>query len=169
MEFDENKVFCVLNADKVKVGSKGFFSDDLASLKNMVKTDAQINLYVVKEIMGTGFPARFVADYGSWHLFYLVEEPKENTYRPYANTKELFEDFKERIKMYGVESPSYSMTPPAIWVKDKNDIPYLFIIYSAYQGAVGTATKTVDELFEEFTYLDGSPCGKKNVKTGGKE
>lgn len=161
MEFDKNKVFSVLNADEVKVGSKGFFSDDLASLTNMVKTDAQINLYVVKEIMGTGFPARFVADYGSWHLFYLVEKPKENTYRPYANTKELLEDYKERVRMYGAELSDCPMIHPAIWVKDKNNIPYSFIIHSAYRGAVGTVTRTIEELFEEFTYLDGSPCGKR--------
>lgn len=33
MTFDKNKVFTAINADEVKVGSKGFFGDTISGLK----------------------------------------------------------------------------------------------------------------------------------------
>lgn len=33
MEFDKAKVFTVLNADEVKIGSSGYFADNLRSLR----------------------------------------------------------------------------------------------------------------------------------------
>lgn len=38
MEFDKSKVYTVLNADEVKIGSKGYFADRLLSLKQIVET-----------------------------------------------------------------------------------------------------------------------------------
>lgn len=37
MEFDKAKVFTALNADEVKVGSKGYFADSIRVLKETIK------------------------------------------------------------------------------------------------------------------------------------
>lgn len=37
MVFDESKVFSAVNADKVKIGSRGCFADDMQCLKQMVE------------------------------------------------------------------------------------------------------------------------------------
>lgn len=39
MEFDKSKVFTALNASEVKVGSKGYGSDTIEDLKNLVTPD----------------------------------------------------------------------------------------------------------------------------------
>ena len=39
MEFDESKIFTMVNADKVKLGSKGYFADSLKELKIAVEQE----------------------------------------------------------------------------------------------------------------------------------
>lgn len=39
MKFDESKIYTLVTADKVKIGSKGFFSDNLRDLKNIVEQE----------------------------------------------------------------------------------------------------------------------------------
>ena len=38
MEFDESKLYTLVNADKVKIGSKGYYADDLKTLKERVNS-----------------------------------------------------------------------------------------------------------------------------------
>lgn len=79
MEFDKSKVYTALNADEVKVGSKGFFADSLQGLEDRVKNET--NLLIVQSINYKDYSHRFHADDEyNWVLFYLVEEPKELTY-----------------------------------------------------------------------------------------
>lgn len=41
MEFDESKVYTLINADKVKIGSKGYYADDLKTLKERVNSHSR--------------------------------------------------------------------------------------------------------------------------------
>lgn len=79
MIFDKSKVYTALNADEVKIGSKGCFSDTIAELKNRVKNE---KFYKVDHINKDDVICRFVSSCGLHNaLFYLVEEPKEEKYR----------------------------------------------------------------------------------------
>lgn len=40
MEFDKSRVFTALNADEIKVGSKGYFADNLRSLRGAAEGSA---------------------------------------------------------------------------------------------------------------------------------
>ncbi len=40
MNFDKSKVFTALNADEVKVGSRGYFANNLDTLKRLVNRNA---------------------------------------------------------------------------------------------------------------------------------
>lgn len=76
MKFDKSKVYTALNADEVKVGSKGLFADDIGNLRDMVINREPL-LYV-KEVRNDYYQYRFKSDeINEFALFYLVEGPEE--------------------------------------------------------------------------------------------
>jgi hypothetical protein len=83
---------------------------------------------------------------------------KEPKYRPYKDTDEMIADYKERFSVSNV--PAFCM--PLIWIMDKS-IPLITLITDFAEGCVRlhNVPHTMEELFDEFTYLDGSPCGKE--------
>ena len=90
----------------------------------------------------------------------LKKVKKEPEYRPYKDTEEMIADYKERFKVDKV--PSFCM--PLIWVKDKNDAFTHISLITAFTGvSIGSAGvfRSMDLLFDRYTYLDGSPCGKE--------
>ena len=167
MEFLKEKVFTALNADEAKAGSKGYFADNLDTLKCLVNRNA------VTGVLNEVYPEDWRARFGKkdcnfmFTLFYLVEEPAEEKYRPYKNTDELIEDWKERTLAYG--SAYFSKNPmfcPSIWVKCSENSACKHLITDFTYNSIGINDLICgfEELFEGFTYLDGTPCGKKNLK-----
>ena len=163
MEFLKERVFTPLNADEVKAGSKGYFADSLDTLKRLVSEEG------LTDVLNAVYPEkaveRFEKEGGpACILFYLVEEPAEEKYRPYKNTDELIEDWKERTLAHG--SAYFSKNPmlcPPIWVKSsgKSKCKHLITAFVCNSIETGGYVRTLEELFEGFVYLDGTPCGKK--------
>lgn len=159
MKFDKSKAYTALNADEVKIGSKGYFVDDIETLKDVIENEDKSFFGKLTEIKSPSEIYRFVkfdAD-GSiieYNLFYLVSEPKEKKYRPYKDTEEMIEDFKER---YNSRFNGHSM--PFIWVKDWGEKD-LITTFGKDWVDTGSDIYNLNDLFEDFTYLDGSPCGK---------
>ena len=153
MTFDKNKVYTALNADEVKIGSKGYFADKLETLREFVSEDDDPRTLV--EVLGEEYAQRFDEGGNPWNLFYLVEEPEEDKYRPYKNNVELLEDFKNR------------MPESDFWVGGKDSgNEYLITGFikddaNTYCVLIGTCFVSLEVLFELYTYLDGTPCGKK--------
>lgn len=85
-------------------------------------------------------------------------EQKEKKYRPFKNCKELCDFWYTKT---AVNVPSYAM--PLIWVKRK--FAACTILITAFNDdtfsavSVDSVTYTFADLLEEFTFLDGSPCG----------
>lgn len=163
MNFDKERCFSALTADAVKVGSKGYFADSLYELQCVVHNERG-NYFELKDLLDPTENFRFLAenlvgDDVSWNLFYLVEEPKEKKYRPYKDTEEMIDDFFSR------EFSSREL----IWIKTKNSKLKLKkaifqfaenAVYVASElGYVGILTLSMQQLLEEYTYLDGTPCG----------
>ena len=91
------------------------------------------------------------------HLEYRVK-PEEKQYRPYDNSAEMIADFIDRFK---VNCPEYC--EPLIWVKSKKT-GYRHLITTFYGSTVMLNTDSpvccsLWQLYEFYTYLDGSPCG----------
>lgn len=80
----------------------------------------------------------------------------DSTYRPYKNTEEMIEDFKKR---FNAKVPPYAM--PMIWVKRKDGSNLAKLITGFRDKWVEIIISVWDmhNLFEDYTYLDGSPCG----------
>lgn len=77
MEFDESKIYTLVTADKVKIGSKGYFSDNLIDLKNIVERERSYRYGKIIGIKDNSYTARFqIGGNYNYGLFYLVEEPK---------------------------------------------------------------------------------------------
>lgn len=165
MNFDKERCFSALTADAVKIGSKGYFADSLYELQRVVQNENS-NYSHLKDLLDSTENFRFLAenlvgDDVSWNLFYLVEEPKEKKYRPYKDTNEMKDEFFSRGR-----SPREL---PLIWIRAKNSklklekVIFQFTenaVYVASEfGYMGILTLSMQQLLEEYTYLDGTPCG----------
>lgn len=163
MEFDKSRVYTALNADEVKVGSKGIFANTVYELQKFVAEEKTITGAHIKKlvsIMPDDFQARFNGSSMSFpivfSLFYLIEEPKEEKWRPYKDTKEMIHDFCIRFTL-GFANYEF----PRIWIK-RTDSQYAELIVAIGDKKVcANAVYTLEMLFEDFAYLDGSPCGIK--------
>lgn len=86
----------------------------------------------------------------------------EPVYRPYKDTAEMIEDFKKR---FNAKVPPYAM--PMIWVRIKGDSDFAMLItefgYSSVWCSVIQEGIPLKKLFEDYVYLDGSPCGMKGT------
>lgn len=165
MKFDKSKVYTALNADEVKVGSKGYFACNIKVLREAVQDEDDVMFGKIEEIFADFASCRFgIENESGYGLFYLVEEPKEKQFRPYKDTDEMIEDFKRRYNSYGgwsgKDNPMYN---PLIWIKTKGaDNKYLIVRFaSALTICLNTEvfTLTFEDLVEGYTYLDGTPCG----------
>lgn len=171
MKFDKSKVFTTLNADELKVGSKGYFTDNIESLESVVQSEDYLAFGELEKIQKPNMSCRFRMKESntSFNLFYLVEEPKEEKFRPYSNPDEMIEDFKKRYNSYGgwsgKNNPMYN---PMIWIKSKTTgFRHLVTDYGCGDDGpcnksciwIGSFSLVFKELFDKYTYLDGTPCG----------
>lgn len=174
MVFDKCKVFAAMNADEVKVGSKGFFANTIARLKEMISeegTDQIEGSYIktLTRVNSESYEKRFVnvtdsANVrfgGDYQFFYLVEEPEEKKSRPYKDGDEFIADFKRRWEKYsGVKFHENAMSQPFIWLKHKVDKWGELVSRIGEDGIIiDNNPYTFDEILDNFVYLDGSPCG----------
>lgn len=173
MEFDISRVYTMLTADEVKEGSEGYFADNFKDLKDIIAREFSESYGKIRKINAEGYSLRFLKedDY-DFGLFYLIKEPEENKFRPYSNPDEMIEDFKKRYNSYGgwsgKENPMYS---PLIWIKSKDTgFRHLVTDYGDNDNCshcnkiciwIGTLPINFKELYENYTYLDGTPCGIK--------
>ncbi len=86
-----------------------------------------------------------------------AEEAKEKKkYRPYESSAEMIADFIDRFNVICT-----SFCEPLIWVKRKDGVERVLIIKFG-EALVALENDTywdMEELLEQYTYLDGSPCG----------
>ena len=82
---------------------------------------------------------------------YRIAEEKK--YRPYKDTNEMIDDFCKRSGTKRSE-----MGEPFIWVKN-GDYKRLITAFDDYTCRISGAFWNMVNLYENFTYLDGSPCG----------
>lgn len=167
MEFDKSKIYTVVNADEVKIGSKGYFANTILELETCVELEASLN--ELEEIFSKDISYRFkpVNNNGiSYMLFYLVEEPEEKKYRPYKDTNEMIEDFLKRYNYYSEARNAHNpMCNPLIWGRSVHTgFEKLVVGIAKDRPLVYFASEedgySLVSLFEDFTYLDGTPCGK---------
>lgn len=141
MEFNKAKVFTALNANEVKVGSRGFFAHNISDLKKKVNEGHEL-LTLVK-IYGEKSATRFsISSISSYALFYLVGEPEEKKYRPYLNTTEIPNGALLKTVACG-DNTRLLITA----VEDER-------VYLGPHGWVD-----LYDLYKHYTWPNGTPCG----------
>ncbi len=170
MEFDKSKVYTAVNADELKVGSKCYFADNLADLKELVTGQVEYNPqeddyhrsyeeYFIKKLDGI-LPETEDARFG-WgfnvcgsnsyldiqNLAYLVEQPKEKEYKPFSSVEKAVEE----IKKHGG------------WVLNKKNKEHLLLVGYNFEDSsllFSALWYSLSELFKLFVFTDdGTPCG----------
>lgn len=91
MEFDRSKVYTALNADELKIGSKVFVADNLATLKEYV--DSERSMATIKHIANDSQEHRFIVQFDSdpntcaWSFVYFISEPEEKNWIAYLRRR----------------------------------------------------------------------------------
>ena len=149
MEFDKSRVYTVLNADELPIGSKCVFADTVKALRKKVQADDYAQ-YVQPFIRlhDNGYDVLFLAGCYTYDYAYLIEPPAEPKYKPFESVEKAM----EAIKKHGG------------WIKSKTTQGYFLI------GALKSKKFTIigHEYWEPFSFLlehyvfadDGSPCGE---------
>lgn len=119
-------------------------SDELIE-KTLLRIGCSVNPFVVDDTKFT-----FIREV-------IDDSPK---YRPYETVDELVADWKAKASTRFV---SHDLRMPPIWVK-KTLERWMITGFDKDGGCnvfIGYYWVTLEELFEKFTYLDGTPCGKE--------
>lgn len=150
MEFDKSKVYTVVNADELKVGSKCIFADTLAELRALVQECEGYSKSELREIREDDEVYRFVDKVGHTSaLAYLLLSPIEPKYKPFESAEKAM----EAIKKHGG------------WIKSKDGNKSFFITgFNKKENAfcfVFEHWHSFSFLFAKFVWVDdGSPCGE---------
>ena len=154
MEFDKSRVYTAVNADELPIGSRCLFANSLKDLKDRIyltDTYGRILEYVCDE----NEEERFYGDDATYLLAYLIEPPsnsdqKERKYKPFSNIENLK---KSAVKYIGfIKSKQGTQEGIIIGISFDNRV----IIKKRY----GVEYLTTEQLFESYTFDDGSPCGE---------
>lgn len=100
-------------------------------------------------------------------LYRIKPEP---TYKPFRNTDDLINHFL--TKVFPVKTNADISNVILIWVKHKIDGRRRLIVgFGDNFVEIGNKSKPVslEQLFETYTFLDGSPCGYEVIENGEKE
>lgn len=154
-EFDESKVINVLHTDKAVIGKKYWFADHILSLKTVVEESIKDNnLYKLTGIDEISHYCFESDNESEWEFIYPYEEPPKSS-RPYENTEELVNDFCERFHYTYQKSDSL----PLIWFEWREAKWLIGGIAETIVFSDGNKF-TMQYLFDNCNYLDGSPMGK---------
>lgn len=138
--------------DKAVVGKEYVFSDILYSIINSPQ-DCSVNILgIVKE--DARFPFGIGYNLGFQFAREIIEE--EPKYRPYKDTDEMISDWKKRF--VAKDWPSHSM--PLIWLMCGETRSFVTDYLPDFVYTFSTGL-TMQDIYEDYTYLDGSPCGMK--------
>lgn len=148
------KIFDCRNRDEAKVEGRYAFCDVLQNIVEMKE-----GMYFdghLKSIRDDPYP--FQSEHGhNWQ--FIREIIGETKYRPYKDTDEMIADWKERNKGNWAET-----SMPLIWVKGKNGEKHLLTDYSDWSVESSYDKISMTALFKDYTYLNGSPCGKEVIE-----
>ena len=88
----------------------------------------------------------------------IQKELEQQHYRPFIDTAELILHYE---KHFNVDYPSFY--EPMMWVKvkDESDARFFIMMFSEHYVKIDGEFVSMKKLFENFVFLDNSPCGSK--------
>ena len=147
------------------IGKEVYFSD--VPIYCIDRANKNYNAGILREVRENYAVPFFIETSSGCMLNYACIIPKKEEskpkYVPFENQKEFvraYQKFKESIKYDTFEN---NLADYGIWVKNKNGISCAMVLEIWDEGvALGGETQSIywRDLFEYYTFPDGSPCGK---------
>ena len=96
MEFDKSRVYTVLNADELQIGSKVILGNTLSELKEAVEVEKEEAIQKLAIIHGEDIMLRFTGDkyHSGYTLAYLIAPPAEVGFRNKEKISEKINDLQ---------------------------------------------------------------------------
>ena len=147
------------------IGKEVYFSD--VPIYCIDRANKNYNAGILREVRENYAVPFFIETSSGCMLNYACIIPKKEEskpkYVPFENQKEFvraYQKFRESIKYDTFEN---NLADYGIWVKNKNGISCAMVLEIWDEGvALGGETQSIywRDLFEYYTFPDGSPCGK---------
>lgn len=180
-EYTHNNIIIYPASEKAKncIGKMVYFADSPSKCLSYANNNDNEHCEILREI-NVDRNSPFLLNSGFWDCIILRNEELEPEYVP-------FKDYGEFIRYYVSSTSDNSLdskilTLGGIWLKQKNTNNYFMIteiqddgvvlgnkklkttLYVVSEYHTSNDTTTWEELLNEYTFLNGSPCGKE-VKT----
>ena len=149
MEFDKSRVYTAVNADELQIGSKCIFADTVRGLRRKVEEDIDC-LEIFYRLYNNGGDDLFVGNDCTYCYAYLIELPAEPKYKPFSNM--------ENLKKSAVKYKGFIKTKQG--VQEGIIIGISFDYKAIIKTRWGVNYLTFEQLFENYTFDDGTPCGE---------
>lgn len=149
MEFDKSRVYTAVNADELQRGSKCVFADTVKGLRRRVEEDANC-VETFYRLYNNGCDDLFVGNDCAYCYAYLIESPNEPKYKPFSNM--------ENLKKSAVKYKGFIKTKQG--VQEGIIIGISFDYKAIIKTRWGVNYLTFEQLFESYTFDDGTPCGE---------
>ena len=146
MEFDKNRIYTVVNAYELQIGSRCIFADTMDELKIKLR-NVKDYIDTLDVVCSDRNAARFYSRNATYFLAYLIEPPADPRHKPFSN----MENAVEVVKKHGG------------WIKRKTNNSLLFITGFTSGGIFLGNNYHYDfiSLFREFIFADDcTPCGE---------
>ena len=145
------------------IGKECYFSDYPKQLLNGARNNSPEYLDYLTDIRKEA-ACTFVDKNGSgWILIIIKKEEPKPKYVPFENMEEFLEACR-RVEINWLEANDHYLSKRGIWLKDKEADAYFMVteIWNRGVFVVDDSDETPwNELLENYTFLDGSPCGKE--------
>ena len=146
-EYTYNDVIIDPNDPRVEIGAEYYFANHVKPVLSFANNDIGYSLSTLSVIEAkSDYP--FVDSLGNMNAFIIRK--KEPEYVPFDLSKE-----EDREKLRGA------------WIRNKNEWKLECFIYEFYESCIpemvccaGTHKLCASELFKDWTFIDGTPCGK---------
>ena len=159
------------------IGKEVYFHNNPCLCLDAANENSTVNLGILEEIDKDSINP-FVIKKGSAFLVYSCiiekkEEPKPRPkYEPFDNVTEFLDAYR-RVERLRLKDEKFYLSVRGIWIKDTETDAYCMVTEIWDMGIViGNKNITIgettvfnditswEELLEDCTFLDGSPCGK---------
>ena len=76
-KYEENRIFCSVNADRAELNTYGYFANNLGAIKKALreqKTNLSCLYSCLRGVLKDSYEKRFVTDSGTFALFYPLDK-----------------------------------------------------------------------------------------------
>ena len=145
------------------IGKECYFSDYPKQLLNGARNNSPEYLDCLTDIRKEA-ACTFVDKNGSgWILIIIKKEEPKPKYVPFENMEEFLEACR-RVEINWLEANDHYLSKRGIWLNEKKTDAYSMVTEIWDGGVVIASDQNMTfwgKLCENYTFLDGSPCGKE--------